>query len=114
MQRSTAATLTFLSLLPVAALAQHNHAGMSSAPVAAPVTQANAMSVGVVKKIDRQAGTVTIAHGPLSNLGMPPMTMTFRLKQSGLIDGLKEGSQVQFVAENIKGELTVVALQAAK
>jgi Cu(I)/Ag(I) efflux system periplasmic protein CusF len=115
MQHSAAAALAVLSLLPLTALAQHNHAGMMApTAVAAPAAKTDALSEGVVKKIDRQAGAVTIAHGPLVNLGMPPMTMTFRLKSPALIDGIKEGSRIQFVADNVNGELTVVALQAAK
>lgn len=57
---------------------------------------------------------MTIAHGPLVNLGMPKMTMTFKLKSPALIEGVKEGSNVRFLAENVKGELTVVKLDMAK
>ena len=45
---------------------------------------------------------------------MPKMTMTFKLKSPALIEGVKEGSKVRFLAESVNGELTVVALQAAK
>ena len=87
---------------------------------AAPAAQAKApapsagWSEGVVKAINRKEGQITIAHGPLVNLGMGKMTMTFRLKAPALIEGIKEGSSIRFVAENVNGELTVVALQAAK
>jgi Cu(I)/Ag(I) efflux system protein CusF len=114
MQRSIASALIILALLPLTALAQHNHAAMMAAATTAPTTKPDVMSDGVVKKIDRQAGTVTIAHGPLTNLGMGPMTMTFRLKSPTLIDGIKEGSRIQFVADNVNGDLFVIALQAAK
>jgi Cu/Ag efflux protein CusF len=40
--------------------------------------------------------------------------MTFRLKTPALIEGVKEGSNIRFVAENVNGELTVVALQTVK
>jgi Cu/Ag efflux protein CusF len=30
------------------------------------------------------------------------------------MEGLKEGSKIRFVAENVNGELTVVALEAVK
>ena len=114
MQRSIVVTLAFLSVLPLPALAQHNHAMATPVAGSAPTTQADAMTDGIVKRIDRQAGSVTIAHEPLVNLGMPRMTMTFRLKERSLIDGVKEGSRVRFVAEDVNGTLTVVALQAAK
>ncbi|MEP7183741.1 MAG: copper-binding protein [Betaproteobacteria bacterium] len=112
MQRTIVAVLAVLSMLPLTALAQHDHAGMMASPPAAAPVKAVPMTDGVVKRIDRQAGALTIAHGPLVNLGMPKMTMTFRLKEPSLIDGVKEGSRIRFVAENINGTLTVVALQA--
>jgi Cu(I)/Ag(I) efflux system periplasmic protein CusF len=114
MQRLLVVTLAFLSMLPLPALAQHDHAMAMPVAGGAPTAKADAMTDGVVKRIDRQAGSITIAHEPLVNLGMPRMTMTFRLKERSLIDGIKEGAQVRFVAENVNGALTVVALQAAK
>jgi len=114
MQRSIDPVLILLSLLSLPAFAQHNHAAMMPAGVTAPAARPDAVSEGVVKKINRQAGEVTIAHGPLANLGMGPMTMLFRLKSPALIDGVKEGNRIRFVAESESGELIVVALQVVK
>jgi Cu/Ag efflux protein CusF len=69
---------------------------------------------GVVRTIYKQDGQMTITHGPLVNLGMGKMTMTFRVKTPALFEGVKEGSKIRFVAENVNGELTVVALEAVK
>lgn len=105
----------FLSIslaMPLAAVAQSAHDAHHAVVVA--TTQEATLSDGVVKKIDKKAGEVTIAHGPLVNLGMPKMTMTFKLKTLALLDGVKEGSNVRFLAENVKGELTVVKLEMAK
>lgn len=113
MRRAVPPAIALLILFPLAAIAQHNHAAMGQAAAAPMATKADAMSEGVVKKIDRKAGEVTIAHGPLTNLGMGPMTMVFKLKPSSLADGITEGSKVQFVAQNVNNELTVVALKAA-
>jgi Cu(I)/Ag(I) efflux system periplasmic protein CusF len=98
--------------MPLAAVAQSGHDAHHVATAA--TTPEVALSEGVVQKIDKKAGEVTIAHGPLVNLGMPKMTMTFKLKSPKLIEGVKEGSKVLFLAENVKGELTVVKLEAAK
>ena len=35
---------------------------------------------GEVKKVNKDTGKLTIKHGELKNLGMPPMTMVFRVK----------------------------------
>jgi Cu(I)/Ag(I) efflux system protein CusF len=112
MQRLLSSFLISMPLaLPLHALAQASPATAAQAKASAPST---AWSEGVVKTIHKQEGQITIAHGPLVNLGMGKMTMTFRLKTPALIEGIKEGSKIRFVAENVNGELTVVALQAAK
>ena len=72
-----------------------------------------AMTRGIVKKVDKTAGSVTIAHEPLANLGMPGMTMTFPVKDRAWLDGLKESMPIRFVAENVNGALTVVAMARA-
>ena len=46
---------------------------------------------GMVKKIDKAAAKVTIAHGPLKSLGMPPMTMVFRVKDTAWLDQMQVG-----------------------
>ena len=78
---------------------------------AAPQRASNAMTNGVVKKVDKAAGSVTIAHEPLTNLGMPAMTMTFLVQDRAWLNGMKEGARIRFVANNVKGELTVVAVE---
>ncbi len=104
------ASLLALAAFPLSATAQHGHGSMEKT-----VATSNApMSEGVVRKIDRKAGEITIAHGPLVNLGMPKMTMTFRLKDPASLNGIKEGADIRFVAENVNGELTVVSVQAVK
>jgi len=83
-------------------------------PTDSVTTPQPAMTNGVVKRIDKSAGSLTIDHEPLTNLGMPGMTMTFLVKDRARLDGLKAGSPIRFVAENVKGELTIVTLEQAK
>ncbi|EEW58685.1 copper-binding protein [Tritonibacter mobilis] len=68
-------------------------------------------SSGTVKKIDTKSGKVTISHGPLNNLEMPAMTMVFRVADDAMLNQLKEGSAIEFVAQRIKGKLTVTTLK---
>lgn len=77
-----------------------------------PAAQDSAMSEGVVRKIDAANGKLTLRHGPLVNLDMPPMTMVFRVVSPRLLDGIKVGDKVNFHAESIDGVLTVTVLQA--
>lgn len=71
-------------------------------------------SDGVIKKIDAAGGKVSIAHGEIANLKMPPMTMTFKAKSPEVLKGWKEGDKVRFRAAEVKGDLTVVSIEAAK
>jgi Cu/Ag efflux protein CusF len=82
-------------------------------PVTAPAAQAAAMSEGVVRKIDAANAKITLRHGPIANLDMPPMTMVFRVQPPELLNAVKVGDKVKFRAEDINGAFTVTAIQAA-
>ena len=72
------------------------------------------MSDGEVRKIDKEAGKITIKHGPLANLDMPGMTMVFRVKDPGMLDRVKEGDKIKFVADRMNGSLTVIQMEPSK
>lgn len=69
------------------------------------------LSEGEVRKVNREAGKVTLRHGPLPNLDMPAMTMVFTVADPRLLDGLKEGDKVRFTADKRDGTFYVVAIQ---
>lgn len=69
------------------------------------------MSEGEVRKIDKEQGKITLKHGELQNLGMPGMTMVFKVKDPAALDKLSVGDSVQFVAERVEGALTVTAIE---
>jgi Cu(I)/Ag(I) efflux system protein CusF len=50
----------------------------------------------VVKKVDRAAGRVSLAHDPIKSMDWPAMTMTFTVKDKALLDKLAPGSKVEF------------------
>ena len=114
-QFSKAGTFDFACLVP-----GHFEAGMVGKILVGGETGATsaesgqAMTSGVVKKVDKGAGKVTISHGPLENLGMPKMTMVFRVKDPAMLDRLKEGDKIFFVAEKVDGALTVMSFESAK
>ncbi|ULJ73683.1 copper-binding protein [Rhizobium gallicum] len=66
---------------------------------------------GVVNKVDAKAKKVTIKHEDLKGLDMPAMTMVFRVEDPGLLEKLKEGSNVEFVAERVNGKITVTQVK---
>jgi len=85
---------------------------VQAAAPAQPAAQAPAsqlpMVSGTVEKVDAGAGKVTIDHGPIPNLDMDAMTMVFRVQDSGLLQGVKAGDKVQFQADRVNGQISVV------
>lgn len=98
-----------LPTAPAMSSAAHNHGGMAMAANDAQMVD------GLVKKIDKPAGKVTLSHGPLANLGMNMnMTMVFRVKDLAWLDQMKEGDKIRFVADKVNGAFTVVQFEPAK
>jgi Cu(I)/Ag(I) efflux system periplasmic protein CusF len=109
------ALAALIGLFPAVAMSagEHDaHAGhMASQNGAA---SESPMSEGVIKKVDKATGKVTIAHGPLVNLKMPAMTMVFRVKEVAWIDQMQTDVKIRFVADTINGSLTIVRFELAK
>jgi Cu/Ag efflux protein CusF len=72
------------------------------------------LSEGEVRKVDKSAKKITIKHGPLANLDMPPMTMVFQVKDPALLDKVKAGDKVKFKAEKVGGAFTVMSIEPAQ
>lgn len=66
-----------------------------------------------VLKIDTAQGKLTLKHGEIRNLDMPPMTMVFRARDKSLLEGLKPGARVLFDAEKIDGHYVVTKIAPA-
>ncbi|WP_075792624.1 copper-binding protein [Massilia putida] len=71
------------------------------------------LSVGEVKKVDKDTGKLTIRHGPLKNLDMPGMTMAFKVSDPAMLDKAKAGDPIRFHVERVNGTLTVTRLETA-
>lgn len=96
----SASAVVFAMAATTAFAAEDHSAHMSHvahAPATATATAA-ALSEGEIKKVDRQARRITIKHGPLANLNMPPMTMAFKVSDDSQIDSLNTGDRIKFVA----------------
>jgi Cu/Ag efflux protein CusF len=68
---------------------------------------------GEVTKVDTAAGRLTLRHSGVKSLDMPPMTMTFRVSDARLLQGVAAGDHVRFAARRLGGNYTVVALVKA-
>jgi Cu(I)/Ag(I) efflux system protein CusF len=102
------AVTLFISLTAPFSMAQP---GADASPATKVTPATSLMSEGEVKKIDKANGKITIKHGPLANLGMPGMTMVFRVKNPAMLEQVKSGDKIRFNAEKMNGALTVVAIE---
>lgn len=90
---------------------QENHAMSSELSRTASSQPAAPMSEGEVRKIDKDGGKLTIKHGPLANLDMPGMTMVFRVKDPAILEQVRAGDKITFVADKVGGQIIVTQLQ---
>src|SRR5712671_4900199 len=106
MKKSIAAALLLVVVVAPSFLASAL-ASPTSDLVAQVAGSAVPMTQGEIRKVDKDARKLTIKHGPLTNLEMPAMTMVFRVKDPAILDKVKEGDKVKFVASRENGEITV-------
>ena len=66
---------------------------------------------GEVRKIDKDTLKLTLKHGDIKNLGMPAMTMVFKVKDAAMLHTLQVGSKVRFTAQKFEGSLLVTAIE---
>jgi Cu(I)/Ag(I) efflux system periplasmic protein CusF len=70
-------------------------------------------AAGEITKLDKAGGRITIKHGEIKNLDMPPMTMVFRVREAKLLEGVTVGDRVSFTAEKLDGNFTVTSITRA-
>jgi Cu(I)/Ag(I) efflux system periplasmic protein CusF len=75
----------------------------------------DATAEGLVRKVDKDAGKLTIKHGPIPAMDMPmAMTMVYRVKDPAMLDQVKPGDAIRFTMEKVGGQYTVTGLKVAK
>lgn len=86
----------------------HGHAQTTATP-----TASADLTDGEVRRIDTATNKLTIRHGEIKNLDMPPMTMVFTVADPGLLSKLKVGDKIRFVVEQQQGKLVVTRIVPA-
>jgi Cu(I)/Ag(I) efflux system protein CusF len=95
-------------------MADEGHTG-DHTMAAAPAAAAELPSVkGEIKKVDSSAGKVTIKHDAIPNLEMDGMTMVFKAADPAMLTGLSAGDKINFQADKVNGQITVVKIEKAK
>lgn len=112
MKRIAAVSLLGLALaLPALADDRHHK---DKAGAAAPAGTGVALAEGEVRRVDKDAKKITIKHGPLPRLDMPPMTMVFQVRDPAMLEQVKPGDRILFDADKIGGAYTVLKIEPAK
>lgn len=87
-------------------------APLLAAALLAPLTSlAQALAEAEVRRIDKAQGKVTLRHGPIPSLEMPPMTMVFRVAEPAMLDQLREGEKIRFDAEQRQGQYVITRIE---
>jgi Cu(I)/Ag(I) efflux system periplasmic protein CusF len=84
--------------------AAHHPAAAASAPD---------LTEGEVRKVDKDAKKLTIRHGEIKSLDMPPMTMVFQVKDEAMLDKLKVGDKIRFAVEKASSGFVVTEIKPA-
>lgn len=89
----------------------HTKMGMTAAPAAA---AAPGMTDGEIRKIDKENAKITIKHGEIKSLDMPPMSMVFNVKDNAMLDKVQVGQKIQFVVVMDAGKMVVTDIKPGK
>lgn len=69
------------------------------------------MTEAEVRRVDTHLQKITLKHGEIKNLDMPPMTMVFGVADNKLLSGVGVGDQVRFSAARVNGAFVITALE---
>jgi Cu/Ag efflux protein CusF len=89
---------------------QH-YAGNTGFKRTSTAAEALPMAEAEVRRVDTAAGKISLKHGEIKNLDMPPMTMVFQVKDPALLGKVKAGDKVKFTAMQINGAYTVMSIE---
>ncbi len=89
------------------------HAQTAAKPGMDTMTMAG-MVDGEVRKVDKVAKKITLKHGEIRSLEMPGMTMMYQVRDAAILDKVKTGDKVRFMAEKSGGVVVVTAIQLVK
>jgi Cu/Ag efflux protein CusF len=101
-------------LLAVALVVGQVSAWAQTSPSDHAAHHANDLENGELRRIDKEQNKVTLRHGELKSVEMPPMTMAFPVSNPQQLDALKVGDRVLFkVIKKPDGALVVTDIKPA-
>ena len=104
----------FATLLAGPVLAHETGAAHDEA--AAPSKQAAMLPMikGEVVKIDDGTAQIQLKHEAITNLGMGAMSMNFKASDPAMLKAVKIGDKVNFQADKVNGQITVMKIEKSK
>ena len=100
--------------LPAMAQMTMDHSKMGMAQATTGTATAPGLTDGEVRKIDKESGKITIKHGEIKHMDMPPMTMVFNAKDKAMLDKVQVGEKIQFIVIQDAGKMVVTDIQPGK
>jgi len=109
---AVASIVLAMALIPMPTLAQVDQQKGAGATRSA--SSADDMTDAEVRRVDLDAGKITLRHADIKSLDMPAMTMVFSVKDKAMLDKVKAGNRVKFKASKEGGSFTVTELQVVQ
>ena len=78
------------------------------------MTATPGLTDGEIRKIDKENGKITIKHGEIKHMDMPPMSMVFNVKDKAMLDKVQVGQKIQFIVIQDAGKMVVTDIQPGK
>lgn len=69
---------------------------------------------GIAIKIDKKNGSVMLQHGTIPSVKMPPMTMSYRVKDALQLRSLHDGDKVRFMLEKQDSDYLITHIELVK
>ncbi len=116
--KATTSTAVSLALLVLATVPAHaaemkDMPGMKMAAEKATESPVH-KGQGTVNRVDEKSGKVNLAHGPISTLKWPGMTMDFQVKDKALLKGVTPGQNVEFdIVQAGSGQFVITRIAPA-
>ena len=94
---------------------KHIAAALLGATLSLSALAQDTLTEGEVRRVDKSTGKITLKHGEIRNLDMPPMTMVFGVPDKALLEKVKAGDKVRFAADkDAEGNYVVTSIEAQK
>ncbi|ACL72289.1 conserved hypothetical protein [Thioalkalivibrio sulfidiphilus HL-EbGr7] len=116
LKMTTTALMFGLMALGPAQAGNHGHAHTHDHGPAEPAAASGELPQveAEVRRVNTRANTVSLRHGPIPNLDMPAMTMTFKVSDPAQLEGLKPGDKVNVTIDRVDGEYTLMSMEPAQ